>query len=107
MGRVKKYQYRACFIYALHFPEQSPRFNGSVEDFVPLEVQKVQNKEQRDLFKMLLGKHHYLGYAMPFGARLQYLVYVNKPYREVVGCVQFSSPAWQMRARDEWIGWTE
>jgi len=81
--------------------------NGSVEDFVPLEVQQVQNKEQRDLFKSLLGKHHYLGYAMPFGARLQYLVYVNKPYREVVGCVQFSSPAWRMRARDEWIGWTE
>jgi len=25
----------------------------------------------------------------------------------VVGCVQFSSPAWRMSARDEWIGWTE
>lgn len=81
--------------------------NGRVEDFVPLEVQQVQNKEQRDLFRNLVGKHHYLGYSMPFGARLQYLVYVNKPYREVVGCVQFSSPAWRMRARDEWIGWTE
>jgi len=81
--------------------------SGSVEDFIPLEVQRVQNQEQRNLFKMLLGKHHYLGYAMPFGARLQYLAYVNKPHREVVGCVQFSSPAWRMRARDEWIGWTE
>ena len=81
--------------------------NGSVEKFVPLEVQRVQHQEQRDLFKSLLGKHHYLGYAMPFGARLQYLVYVNQPHREVIGCVQFSSPAWRMRARDEWIGWTE
>ena len=80
---------------------------GSVEEFAPLEIQRVQDREQRDLFKMLLGKHHYLGYAMPFGARLQYLVYVNKPDREVVGCVQFSSPAWRMRPRDEWIGWTE
>jgi hypothetical protein len=81
--------------------------SGSVEEFTPLEIQRVQNRDQRDLFKELIGRYHYLGYAMPFGARLQYLVYVNRPHREVVGCVQFSSPAWRMRARDEWIGWTE
>lgn len=80
---------------------------GSVEEFTPLEIQRVQNRDQRDLFKALIGRHHYLGYAMPFGARLQYLVYVNRPHREVVGCIQFSSPAWRMRARDEWIGWTD
>ncbi len=80
---------------------------GSVEEFTPIEVQRVQNRDQRDLFKELIGRYHYLGYAMPYGARLQYLIYVNRPHREVVGCVQFSSPAWRMRARDEWIGWTE
>nr|WP_319392080.1 DUF4338 domain-containing protein [uncultured Desulfobacter sp.] len=80
---------------------------GSVEEFTPLEIQRVQNREQRDLFKELIGRHHYLGYAMPFGARLQYLIYVNRPHREIVGCIQFSSPAWRMRARDEWIGWTD
>ena len=81
--------------------------HGSVEEFTPLEVQLVQNRDQRDLFKELIGRHHYLGYSMPFGARLQYLIYVNYPHREVVGCIQFSSPAWRMRARDEWIGWTD
>ena len=81
--------------------------NGSVEAFTPLEIQRVKDRGQRDLFKELIGRHHYLGYAMPFGARVQYLVYVNRPHREVVGCVQFSSPAWRMRARDEWIGWTD
>ncbi len=80
---------------------------GSVEEFTPLEIQRVQSRNQRDLFKDLIGRYHYLGYAMPFGARLQYLVYVNRPHREVVGCIQFSSPAWRMRARDEWIGWTD
>lgn len=44
---------------------------------------------------------------MPFGARIQYLVYVNRPRREVVGCLQFSSPAWRMKARDQWIGWND
>jgi hypothetical protein len=80
--------------------------SGSVEEFAPLEVQRVQNRDQRDQFKELIGFYHYLGYATPYGARIQYLVYVTRPHREVVGCVQFSSPAWRMRARDEWIGWT-
>ena len=80
---------------------------GSVEAFAPLTVQRVQDRAQRQLFKELIGRYHYLGYAMPFGARLQYLVYVTRPQREVVGCVQFSSPAWRMKARDKWIGWDD
>lgn len=90
-------------------PCRQPEYtlSGRVEEFTPLEVLRVQNRDQRDLFKELIGRYHYLGYAMPFGARLQYLVYVNRPHREVVGCIQFSSPAWRMRVRDEWIGWTE
>jgi hypothetical protein len=82
-------------------------FTGSVEDFAPLDVQWVRTREQRELFKDLLSRYHYLGYAMPFGARIQYLVYVSRPRREVVGCVQFSSPAWRMKARDQWIGWDD
>jgi len=80
---------------------------GSVESFTPLDVQRVQTREQRDLFRDLVSRYHYLGYAMPFGARIQYLVYVNRPRREVVGCLQFSSPAWRMKARDQWIGWND
>jgi hypothetical protein len=80
---------------------------GSVEDFAPLDVERVERREQRELFKDLLARYHYLGYAMPFGARIQYLVYVNRPRREVVGCLQFSSPAWRMKARDQWIGWDD
>ncbi len=81
--------------------------SGSVESFTPLDVQRVQSREQRDLFRDLVSRYHYLGYAMPFGARLQYLVYVNRPRRQVVGCLQFSSPAWRMKARDQWIGWSD
>lgn len=80
---------------------------GSVESYAPLDIQRVQTREQRQLFKELVDNYHYLGYATPFGARLQYLVYVDRPKREVVGCVQFSSPAWRMKARDKWIGWND
>lgn len=80
---------------------------GSVEEFAPLDVQLVKNRQQRQLFKELVSRYHYLGYAMPYGARLQYLVYVHRPRQEVVGCVQFSSPAWRMKVRDQWIGWDD
>lgn len=80
---------------------------GSVEEFAPLAVEQVETREQRDLFRDLLSRYHYLGYAMPYGARLQYLVYASRPRREVVGCVQFSSPAWRMKPRDRWIGWDD
>jgi hypothetical protein len=80
---------------------------GSVEAFLPLQVELVQNKLQRQLFRELVSRYHYLGYAIPYGARLQYLVYVDRPRREVVGCVQFSSPAWRIRVRDQWIDWDD
>ena len=87
--------------------EPFSRLSGSVEEFAPLDIQRVRSRKDRDLFKHLLSRHHYLGYAMPFGARLQYLVHVTRPCREVVGCIQFSSPAWRMKARDQWIGWND
>jgi len=80
---------------------------GSVEEFTPLGVELVKDQEQRQLFGELLNRHHYLGYRMPYGARLQYLAYVSRPRREVVGCLQFSSPAWRMKVRDQWIGWDD
>jgi hypothetical protein len=44
---------------------------------------------------------------VPFGAHLRYLVWVSRPEPTVVGCVQFSSPAWRMAARERWIGWED
>ncbi len=95
----------------LKYPETAGQsFNaltGSVEAFLPLRVELVQSLEKRRLFRELVGRYHYLGYKMPYGARLQYLVYVDRPRCDVVGCVQFSSPAWWIKVRDQWIGWDD
>jgi len=82
-------------------------FSGSLGSISPLDIQRVQTREQRDRFKDLVSRYHYLGYATPYGARLQYLAYSSQPQHEVVGCIQFSSPAWRMKARDQWIGWDD
>ena len=80
---------------------------GSVRDIEPLRVELVREPAERLLFRELVGRYHYLGHAVPFGAHLRYLVFASRPQRVVVGCLQFSSPAWRMAARDGWVGWND
>jgi hypothetical protein len=87
--------------------EPGPPLVGQVEDFAPVVLDRVQLAQQRQLFRELIGRYHYLGYAVPYGAHIQYLISVSKPTPAVVGCLQFSSAAWRMRARDAWIGWDD
>ena len=48
---------------------------GKVGDFEPIVLNLVQHEQQRLLFRELVGRYHYLGYAVPFGAHLRYLIY--------------------------------
>jgi len=87
--------------------ECGPALEGTVGEFQPIVLELVVGAEQRGLYRELVGRHHYLGHTVPFGAQLRYLIYASRPERVVLGCLQFSSPAWRMAARDGWIGWDE
>jgi hypothetical protein len=87
--------------------EPGPPVMGRVEACAPVHVEPVRTAAERQLFRELVGRHHYLTYRVPFGARVQYLVSIAQPRATVVGGLQFSSAAWRMRARDAWIGWDE
>jgi len=80
---------------------------GTVKDFQPISLRLVSTAQERTLFRETIERHHYLGYRIPFGAHLCYLIEVAQPAVTVVGALQFSSPAWRMAARDHWIGWTD
>jgi hypothetical protein len=80
---------------------------GTVKDFQPVSLRGVSTEQERRLFRELIERHHYLGYRIPFGAHLGYLIEVARPTPTVVGAIQFSSPAWRMAPRDRWIGWTD
>ncbi|MFQ5479612.1 MAG: DUF4338 domain-containing protein [Candidatus Binatia bacterium] len=86
--------------------EAAETLEGELREIRPVVLEVVRSAEQRLLFRELVGRHHYLGHAVPFGAHLRYLVYASTPAR-VVSCVQLSSPAWRMAARDLWIGWDD
>lgn len=87
--------------------DPGPVLTGRVDAFAPVRVEPVARPDARLLFRELVGRHHDLGYAVPYGAHIQYLVSVSRPAPTVVGGLQFSSAAWRLRARDGWIGWDD
>src|SRR5574341_194140 len=79
---------------------------GMVGALGPITLEVVQTPAQHALFRELVGRYHYQGHAVPFGASLRYLILAGAA-RQVIGCLQFSSPAWRLAVRDRWIGWDE
>ena len=73
----------------------------------PIRLQRVATAEERTLWRTLIERHHYLGHRVPFGAHLRYLIQATAPSPLVLGCLQFSSPAWRLKGRDQWIGWDD
>ena len=76
-------------------------------ELTPLTLTRVETPEQHRLWRELVGRYHYQGHAVAFGAQLRYLLGVSRPQPQVIGCLQFSSPAWRLAARDRWIGWDD
>lgn len=81
------------------------RVEGSAGEFEPLELRVVESRAESQLWTELIERHHYLGYRVPVGANLRYLVRSGQRDRSVLACLLWSSPAWKMAARDQWIGW--
>jgi len=81
---------------------------GTASDFEPLDLHLVQASDGAllSLFKQYIGRYHYLGYRIPFGANLRYFVRSQQLPDRYLACLQFSSPAWRMAPRDAWIGWS-
>jgi hypothetical protein len=73
----------------------------------PISLARVKTKEERQLWYEYVDRYHYLGYQLPFGAQLRYFIKSGTRQTLTLGCLQFSSPAWQMAPRDRWIGWDD
>ena len=76
---------------------------GSAGDFEPIELTLVEAASADSAcWREWIARYHYLGYCVPVGANLRYLV---RSPRGDLACLQWSSPAWKMAPRDHWIGW--
>jgi hypothetical protein len=83
-----------------------PVICAKLKELSPISLARVENLEQRRLWYEYIDRYHCLGYQLPFGAQLRYFI-KSGATDDILGCFQFSSPAWKMAPRDRWIGWSE
>jgi hypothetical protein len=79
---------------------------GPVSLYEPLKLVRVAAREDSALWTELIHRYHYLGHRVPVGAQLRYLVRAASPGDQILACLQWTSAAWKMAARDRWIGWS-
>jgi hypothetical protein len=86
-----------------------PRFEpepveGAASACEPLELVRVEGPAESRWWREYVERYHYLGCRVPFGANLRYGVRNRQRER---ACLPWTSPAWKMKPRDVWIGWSE
>ena len=81
---------------------------AELSSLMPIELELVKTTKKKQTWREYVGLYHYIGLSIPFGAHLSYFIQSNQSDNPIIlGCFQFSSPAWKVFARDEWIGWDD
>jgi hypothetical protein len=84
-----------------------PPCTGALSQWLPVEVQPITERGDRQLFQQYIHRYHYLGYRVPYGAQLRYFVRAGREPERILACLLFTSAAWKMAPRDSYIGWDE
>ena len=79
----------------------------SLRELGSVELVKVRSAESKAArcWNELMGRYHYLGSGPLCGAQLRYLIKSAKG--QWLGGLAFSASAWRVKARDQWIGWSD
>jgi hypothetical protein len=85
---------------------QAPCTNP-LQSWLPLQLQLIDSVGDRKLFEQYIHRYHYLGYRVPYGAQLRYFIRSQQPPGTLLACLLFTSAAWKMAPRDQYIGWSD
>jgi hypothetical protein len=77
---------------------------GKLSDIKPVWLEKVIDKDGRDLWNEYTDSYHYLGYKKPIGCFMRYFIKFGEG---LLGCVLLAGAAKSLGVRDRWIGWTD
>jgi len=100
--------------YAFQPPASTPpplpelvAVEGSLADLGELAILPVPSRHspKSQVWNALLGEFHELGAGPLCGAQIRYLV--ESSTSGWVGALSFSAGTWRLKARDEWIDWSE
>jgi hypothetical protein len=76
---------------------------GSVRSLEPLVFQRMEKGSLSSLWNELIQRYHYLGYRPLSGAQMRYLVWSADG--RLLAALGFGASAWQVKPRDQHIGW--
>jgi len=77
---------------------------ASLRALEPLVFQRVEKGKTSSLWNELIQRYHYLGYHPLSGAQRRYLVWSGDG--RLLAALGFGASAWQVKPRDQYIGWT-
>lgn len=83
--------------------EEPKRIGCRLGKLQPIELVRVNDRRQSQIWNELMERYHPLGSGPLCGAQLRYLIGGNNG--EWLGGLAFSAASWRLQARDEWIGW--
>jgi SRSO17 transposase len=77
---------------------------GSIEDFKPLEIIRVDKTEKEQVWDWMVKNYHYLGYEKTIGPRIKYLVlHAGIP----IAALSYNRASLKIGVRDDFIGWDQ
>lgn len=84
-----------------------PQLHGTLPELGEVSVDPITSRYSREskIWFALLNRYHYLGGGPLCGAQIRYIV--KSSIYGYLGALAFSSAAWALRCRDQYIGWTE
>jgi hypothetical protein len=67
-------------------------------------IEMVRWQKRERLWNCLVDTYHYQAYSLIVGRYLKYLVHMNET---PLACIGWGDPAWHLKDRDDWIGWSD
>jgi len=92
---------RRCQLSAASDPKEPVQ--ESVQALEPLVCQRVQGGRVSPRWNELIARYHYWGYRPLSGAPMRYLVWSGDG--RLLAALGLGASAWQVKARDQYIGW--
>ena len=88
-------------------PQQRVVREASLQALQPVSLRRIEQADgsASRLWNQMMGRYHYLGAGPLCGAQMRYAVHSRQG--QWLGGLAFSGAAWQLAARDEWIGWSD
>lgn len=85
----------------------APEVSGTLSQLGKISISPITSRYSyaSKLFFTLLTKYHYLGRGSLFGAQIRYLIHSSE--YGYIGALAFDSASWAIKARDDFVGWTE